>query len=266
MLVAGSAVAAQAACPTAPASLVSDGTLTVGILPGGPPMGFLDGSQPKGFDIDLAAAIAEKMCLKVAYVATPFAGMFPAMDSKKYDTISASIGITDARKQKYDFVPVFKGGLRLVVNQNDPVRFKTESDVCGHAVALVAGSTQMAALERVKSKCPADKPMEMKVFTNQTEALNEVAKKAVSAAYVDWPLAAYVVQQRPNDFVEASPVLSGKGPNTQRNRNGLVVRKGETQMHDALAAAFDTVLADGEYDALLKKWNLTDGDIRVEND
>lgn len=229
-------------------------------------MGFLDGNDPKGFDIELAAAVADKLCLKPTYVPMPFAGLFPAMDAKKFDTISASIGITDKRKEKYDFVPVFKGGLRLVVNKSDPLRFTTESDVCGHPVALVAGTTQMAALERVQGECPADKPMTMKTFTNQTEALNEVAKKAVSAAYVDWPLAAYVIQQRPNDFVEASPVLSGKGPNTQRNRNGLVVRKGEKEMQDALAAGFAAVVTDGGYDALLKKWNLADGDIRNDKD
>lgn len=261
-----SSLPAAAACLPSPDALVEAGTLTVAILPGGPPMGFMDGNEPKGFDIELAAAVAEKLCLKPAYVATPFAGLFPAMDAKKYDTISASIGITDARKEKYDFVPVFKGGLRLVVNKSDPVRFNTEADVCGHPVALVAGTTQMAALERVKAECPAEKPMVMKTFTNQTEALNEVAKKAVSAAFVDWPLAAYVIQQRPDDFVEASPVLSGKGPNTKRNRNGLVVRKGEKTMQDALAAAFDAVVKDGTYDELLAKWNLADGDIRVDND
>jgi polar amino acid transport system substrate-binding protein len=257
---------ASAACVTAPTTLIQPGVLTIGTSFAAPPMGFLDGTKPSGFDSDLVSAIAEKMCLKPDFVDLTFAGLFPGLLAKKFDIIAARVGITEERKAQFDFVPVFKGGLRLVVNKSSDLRFKTESDVCGHPVALVAGTTQMAALERVKSECPADKPMTMKTFTNQIEAMNEVAKKSASAAYVDWPLAAYVIQQRPNDFVEASPVLSGRGPNTIRNRNGLVVRKGEKSTQDALSTAFDAVIADGTYDKLLAKWNLPDGDIRKTGD
>lgn len=257
---------ASAACLPAPESLVKPGFLTIGTNFAGPPMGFLDGTTPSGFDSDLVSQIAERMCLKPEFVDLTFTGLFPGLLAKKFDIIAARVGITEERQKQFDFVPVFKGGLRLVVNKGSDLRFKTESDVCGHDTAIVAGSTQMAALERVKSECPSEKPMTMKTFTNQIEAMNEVAKKSVSAAYVDWPLAAYVIQQRPNDFIEASPVLSGKGPNTERNRNGLVVRKGEKSTQDALSAAFDAILADGSYDRLLAKWNLADGDIRKKGD
>lgn len=229
-------------------------------------MGFLDGNKPSGFDSDLVSEIAARMCLKPEFVDLNFTGLFPALMAKKFDIVAARVGITEERKAQLDFVPVFKGGLRLVVNKSSDLRFKTESDVCGHPVAIVAGSTQMAALERVKDECPSDKPMTMKVFTNQIEAMNEVAKESVSAAYVDWPVAANLIQVRPDDFVEASPVLSGKGPNTARNRNGLVIRKGEKATYDPVVAAFEAVVADGTYDKLLEKWNLGDGDIRKLGD
>lgn len=258
--------AAYAACLPAPADLVKPGVLTIGTSFAAPPMGFLDGTKPSGFDSELVAQIAERMCLTPDFIDLSFTGLFPGLLAKKFDIIAARVGITDERKQQFDFVPVFKGGLRLVVRKDSELRFKTETDVCGHATAIVAGSTQMAALERVKGECPADKPMTMKVFTNQIEAMNEVAKRSVSAAYVDWPLAAYVIQQRPKDFVEASPVLSGRGPNTVRNRNGLVVRKGDKSTEDALTGAFAAILADGSYDKLLAKWNLADGDIRKTGD
>lgn len=257
---------ASAACLPSPESLVIPGTLTIGTSFAAPPLGFLDGTKPSGFDSELVSQIAERMCLKPDFVDLAFTGLFPGLLAKKFDIIAARVGITEERKKQFDFVPIFKGGLRLVVKKDSDLRFTTEADVCGHATAIVAGSTQMAALERVKSECPSDKPMTMKVFTNQIEAMNEVAKRSVSAAYVDWPLAAYVIQQRPNDFVEASPVLSGKGPNTERNRNGLVVRKGDKSTEDALSAAFDAILTDGSYDKLLVKWNLADGDIRKSGD
>lgn len=262
----GSASLASAACLQAPPNLVEPGFLTVGSALSAPPMGFMDDDQPAGFDPNLAAALAERMCLKPKIVNLTFQGLFPGLIAKKFDIIASQVGITEPRKEMFDFVPVFKGGLRLVTPKTSGLKFATEKDVCGHPAAIVAGSTQMAALERVKAECPADKPMTLKVFSAQVEAMNEVAKKSVSVAYVDWPVAAHLIQLRPNDFAEASPVLSGRGPGTPRNRNGIVIRKGEKATEDAIAAAFAAVLADGTYDKILTRWNLADGDIRKGGD
>jgi polar amino acid transport system substrate-binding protein len=257
---------ASAECLLASSNLVEPGFLTVGSALTAPPMGFMKDNQPIGFDPDLATALAEHMCLKAKIVNLTFQGLFPGLISKKFDIIASQVGITDQRKEMFDFVPVFKGGLRLVTQKTSGLKFSTEKDVCGYPAAIVAGGTPMLALERVRDECPADKPMTLKVFSSQIESLNEVAKKVVSVAYIDWPVAANVVRMRPDDFVEASPILSGKGPGTPRNRNGIVIRKGENATQDAIAAAFTQILADGTYDKILAKWNLADGDIRIGGD
>jgi polar amino acid transport system substrate-binding protein len=266
LLIGTTAAASAAECLPAPPNLVESGFLTIGSSLAAPPMGFMKDDQPSGFDPDLASALAEKMCLKPKFVNLAFQGLFPGLISKKFDVASSQVGITDARREQFDFLPVFKGGLRLVTQKSNETRFRTETAVCGHAVAITAGSSQMAALDRVKDQCPKDKPMELKIFSSQAEALNEVAKKAVDAAYVDWPVAAYLIMQRPDDFVEASPVLSGDGPGTPRHRNGIVFRKGEGAAREAVAAAFQAVEADGSYDKLLAKWNLADGNILNNQD
>lgn len=240
--------------------------MTVGTSLTAPPTGFVDDGKPAGFQPDLLTAIAEQMCLEVEFVDLTFQGLFPGLVAKRFDLVAANVGITEERKQSFDFVPVFKGGLRLIAKKDSGLFFETEKDVCGHPTAVVSGSTQMAALEKVQGECPADKPMVLRTFSNMIEAANEVAKGAVEAAFIDWPIAANLVQQRPDDYIEASPVISGKGPGTPRNRNGLVIRKGEQATFDAVAGAFAAVLASGAYDEMLTKWNLADGDIRVEGD
>lgn len=255
----------QAQCLSAPPELVEAGYLTVGTSLTAPPMGFMKDDKPSGFDPEFITAVAEKMCLKTKIVNLAFQGLFPGLVAKKFDVIASQVGITDARKESFDFVPVFVGGLRLISQKDSGLTFKTESDVCGHSASIVAGSTPMAALERVKGDCPAGKPMTLKIFSNQSEAINEVAKRSVNAAYIDWPIAAYLIQQKPQDFVEASPVLSGKGPNTERNRNGIVIRKNETATREAIAAAVKAAMTGGAYDEIIKRWNLADGDIRKVN-
>lgn len=254
--------AAQAACLAKPPSLVEPGVLTIGTNFSAPPMGFLKDDKAAGFDSELGIALAKTMCLEPKFVNLSFQGLFPALIAKKFDLIASRVGITDERKKAFDFIPVFVGGLRLITKKDANLRFNTETDVCGSTVAITAGSTEMAALERVKSECPAGKPMTLKVFAAQNEAVHEVSKGSAQAAFIDWPVAAYMVQLNPNDFVEASPILSGKGgPDTPRNRNGLVFRKGDDANRKAVEAAFKSLLQNGTYAAILKKWNLEGGDI-----
>lgn len=253
---------AQAACAAKPPSLVEPGFLTIGTELSAPPMGFVKDDQPAGFDVDITVALAKAMCLEPKFVNLAFQGLFPALISKKFDLISSRVGITDVRMQTFDFIPVFVGGLRLITKKDANLRFNTESDACGVTVAIVAGSTQMAALERVKGDCPAGKPMNMKVFAAMTETVHEVAKGSAQAAFIDWPVAAYLVQQNPNTYFEASPILSGKaGANSMRNRNGLVFRKGEDANRAAVDSAFKGLVQSGTYAAILKKWNLDGGDV-----
>lgn len=253
---------AQAACAQKPPSLVEPGFLTIGTDLSAPPMRFMKDDKPTGFDVDITAAIAKAMCLEPKYVNMAFQGLFPGLISKKFDLLSSSVGITEVRMQTFDFVPVFVGGLRLITKKGANLHFNSESDVCGTTVAIVSGSTQMAALERVKGDCPAGKPMDMRVFAAMNETVHEVAKGSAKAAFIDWPVAAYLVQTDPNTYYEASPILSGKaGANALRNRNGLVFRKGEDANRAAVDAAFKGLVQNGTYAAILKKWNLDGGDV-----
>src|SRR5579871_712498 len=59
------ATPARAYCAVkAPPGLVAAGSLTVGSNMSTPPQMYIDKGEPAGFEIDLAKAIAAKMCLK----------------------------------------------------------------------------------------------------------------------------------------------------------------------------------------------------------
>lgn len=253
----------KANCLPAPPSLIEDGKLTIGVSLAAPPTAFLQDDQAAGLDPDLMRAIAAKMCIKAEFVNMAFAGLFPALIAKRLDVINSQVGITDVRKETFDFVPVFVGGVRIVAGAKTNLKFESENDACGSTMAIMGGSTQMAALEKVQQTCPADKKMVLKAFGGQAEALNEVGRGSAQAAFVDWAVATYAAKQRPDQYVVASPILSGKGPNTQRNRIGIVFRKGDSENAAAVQAAFDAVVKDGQYDALLQKYGLGEGDIRT---
>lgn len=254
-------VAAQCAVQ-APNDLIASGTLTFGTSLGGPPQDFMQNSQPSGIDIDVATALAKEMCLKANFVNLAFAGLFPALTANKFDAAIAGIGITVPRAQVYDFVPYFLGGLRLVVSKSSGLYFKDEAEVCGHAVATLAGSVEQRDLVKYNASCPAGKQMDIRTFPTNNEVLEQLRKGTVQVIFIDWPLAAYDVQKNPNDFAIGSPVLTGEAPGAPRHREGIMMRKGDDALKNALTQALAKIQADGTYDTLLKKWNLQDGDIR----
>jgi len=263
LLTIGAPLGAFAAnCPvTPPANLVAPGKLTIATHLSTPPQAFLENDKPAGFAVEIGDALAKAMCLKVEWVDVAFAGLFPGINARKFDTVIAGVGITPARQEAFDFVPYFQGGVRLVNRKDSPRTFKSEDELCGLSVATQTGSTEAIGLERAnKETCPEGKKINVLGYPNFNEAVQQLRKGVAEVAFVDWPFANYLAQAVP-ELKVASPILSGT-PGKPRNKHGMLVRKGDADMSRALSEALRKIQDDGTYDRILAKWNQTEGDIR----
>ncbi len=259
------AMPALAACPVqAPTGLVTPGTLTIGTMLTNPPQTFVENGQPAGFDIDLSRAIAEKMCLKAEFVNVTFAGLFPGLMAKKFDYLSSGLGITPQRRETFDFVPYFRGGIQLVGRKENHFYFQNEDGLCGLRVATIAGTTQALALERANRGVCGQKQIDLKYFPSFNDAVLQLRTKSADIAFVDWAFASYISRLAP-EFAPASPIISGR-PEVPRNLMGLAFRKDEKIQEAAVTAAIQALEISGEYDKLLDKWHLRDGDRRNQAD
>lgn len=252
----------HAACPVKPPpGLVSSGTLTIGSNMSTPPQMFVENGEPTGFEIDLSRAIANAMCLKPRFINIAFGGLFPGLEAHKFDYISSGLGITPQRRQVFDFVPYFVGGIQLVARKDSGLHFKDENGLCGHSVATIAGTTQAKALERVNQKvCKPGQKIALKYFPSFNDAVIQLRKKSADIAFVDWAFAAYVTHLMP-ELALASPIISGR-PEVPRNQLGLAFRKNDKPLVEAVSAAIAHIEKTGEYGKILDKWHLQNGDIR----
>ncbi|MBV8074508.1 MAG: transporter substrate-binding domain-containing protein, partial [Candidatus Eremiobacteraeota bacterium] len=218
--------------------------------------------KPTGSDVEIMQAIGDQMCLKTEFVNQAFAGLFPGLNAKKFDLVTAAVGITAQRQESLDFIPYFWGGLRLLTKTSSGLKFQHEQEACGYSIGALAGSVEDRDLAKYKPNCPAAKPMDVHTFPSNNEVVEQLHKGTIQIAFLDWPLAAYTVQKSNGELMVASPVLTGEPPGEPRHREGITFRKGDADLEKAVGAAFANVQKNGTYDKILAKWNLADGDIR----
>lgn len=133
----------------------------------------------EGYEVDVWNAISQKLGYKIEWQVAEFAGLFGLMDTGKIDTITNSISVTDARKEKYYFTtPYIYSGPQLVVKKgNDAIQ--TLEDLKGKKIAIVSGS---AYVNYVKE---ADKDNKIQIVNYESgdATLNDVALGRVDATF-----------------------------------------------------------------------------------
>ncbi len=100
-------------------STITDGTLTVGMEIGYPPMEYMDesGLNPMGFDVDLSYALGELLGLEVELVNTAWDGIFAGLDKAQYDVVISSVSITPERQAAYELTEPYVSNELVIVTK-----------------------------------------------------------------------------------------------------------------------------------------------------
>jgi polar amino acid transport system substrate-binding protein len=252
----GSTPTANPATPTiaAPSDLITPGTLTVGSDTTYPPQEYIDTAtnQATGFDVDLITAIGKQMGLQTKVVTTSFDTIINSLVAKRFDVVISAVSVTPDRQKKVDFVPYFNAGESLLVKIGNPLNIKSTADLCGQKVGVQNGTIEQTDLNTANTACKsAGKPaIEITALTNQTDVIQLLASSRVVATYQDSPVTDYFNKQHPGQFAVGGSVVNA-------GIEGIVVRKGDSSMFNAVQTAFNQLKANGTYNSLIQKWGLT---------
>lgn len=252
----GSTPTANPATPTvaAPSDLITPGTLTVGSDTTYPPQEYIDTAtnQATGFDVDLITAIGQRMGLQTKVVTTSFDTIINSLVAKRFDVVISAVTINPQRQAKVDFVPYFNAGESLLVKAGNPLNLKSTADLCGQKVGVQNGTVEQTDLTTANDACKkAGKPaIEITALTNQTDVIQLLVTSRVVATYQDSPVTDYYNKLHPGQFSVGGSVVNAAP-------EGIVVRKGDSSMFNAVQTAFNQLKADGTYTSLIQKWGLT---------
>jgi polar amino acid transport system substrate-binding protein len=240
-----------------PAKVKSKGTLTVAADASYAPNEFIKpGSKTiQGTDVDLANALGGVMGVKVNVVNATFDAIIPGLAAGKYDLGLSSFTDNREREKTVDFVTYFTAGTSFYVKAQGGAAIGSVDALCGHKVAVEKGTVQAddAAKQGKKCKSTGKGAVSVLVFPDQNGANLALSSGRADAVMADSPVAAYAVKQSAGQFK-----LQGAPYDTAPY--GIAIPK-NSGLAKPLLAALKTLITNGQYTSILKKWGVQDGAI-----
>jgi polar amino acid transport system substrate-binding protein len=245
------AAAALVAVPAASAVRAAPPTLEPGKLIvafGDPSPGFAQGTvrgnvitNPRGYEVDLASAIAAKLGLKPSWIYSPWNSLF-APGTKKFDISFQEATITSQRKRTVDFTSTYLKANQGVLISKQTTAPKSLADL---KQLQTCAQTNTTGLDWIKSQLhPAKAPL---TFPTTTAAFQAVQINKCQALILDVPIVSLERKQNPSKF---GPVA---GQVVTHELYGAVLQKG-SKLLPVVNGVIGTLTKNGTIAKLQKKW------------
>lgn len=222
-------------------TIKSAGTLKVGMLVDFPPFGIMNESnQPDGYDADVAKLLAKEWGVEVQIVPVTGPNRIPYLQSNQVDLLVASLGVTEERAKSVDFSEPY-AGISVGVFGAESVEVSKPEDLSGKTVAVARASTQDTAVTKV---APQDTTVQR--FDDDASAVQALLSGQVELIGVSNVVAAQIEQAAPGRFNQKIEL--------SQQVQGIAVRKGSTELLEAVNAFIQKVKADGQLNAIHEKW------------
>lgn len=235
-----------------PAAVRSAGKLNVTISLAYPPMEYNDAGSTdlKGFDIDLAKAIADRLGLTADFQNVDFPQLIPQVVTGRSDMILTAFSDKKQRQSQLDFIDYFKTGNVFYSTIDHKADIKTEADLCGKTVAVATGTSWVTWAEDVgKATCAADKPITVIQIPTQAEHIMQMRQGRAQASINGLEGILDLMKQQPNQFYQIGSV-------GEISHYGIAFAKANSQLRDAVLGALDALKADGTYKQILDRYGL----------
>ena len=211
-----------------------------------------------GFDVDLGALISQKLGAEVRFNDAVFDTIIPNLEAGTNDIIISSMSDTLERQAKVDFVDYHIGGSQMIVAKGNPENIVDAASLCGKTVIVQNGTIQIDLVGTMSADCEAAGNAAITVTTLPDAPLMENALRAGQgdAVMMDSLVAQGAAAKAGNgEYFEV--VNDAAAPNGyDAGFVGIAILKKDTALRDAIQAALQSLIDDGQYATLLEKWNM----------
>ena len=226
-----------------------DGVLTVGNDTTYAPFEFVDSAnKPTGFDIDLIAAVAQKLGLKADIVTTAWDGIIPALQTQKFEVLISSMSINPDREKEVSFsIPYYRADMGIMYNPAKNTITKPE-DLVGKTVGVQVGTTGETDAKLIPG-------VKVSSYPDIQLATQDLENGRIDAVVNDYPVCtAYASTHTALKVIDTTSIAG----QDLTQLYGIAVRKDDTQLKSDIDAALRKVVADGTYATLYRKYFFAD--------
>ena len=208
-----------------------------------PPYEYHDNNTIVGIDADICAAIAEKMGLELEIEDIAFDSIIPEISSGKADIGAAGMTVTEDRKQNVDFSETYaKASQVIIVTENSEV--KGFDDLKGKKVGVQTGTTgDIYVTGDLGDEC-------VERYAKGMEAVQALSQTKIDAVVIDGEPA--------KKYISEVPGLKILDESYTDEEYAIAIRKGNTELLDAVNKAIGELKADGTLDAIVAKYITAD--------
>ncbi|WP_410590262.1 ABC transporter substrate-binding protein [Amycolatopsis sp. lyj-23] len=240
-----------------PADVRARGTLVVGTTGNGtPPLSFRadDDKTVIGVEPDLAQLVADVLGLKLDLQASSWENLFLSVENRQFDAGFSNITVTEERKDKYDFATYRQDTIAFEVRTEKNISVKEPKDIAGLTVGVSAGTNQEQILLRwdQQNKAAGLAPVKFQYYQAASDYYLALQSGRIDVYVGPNPTSAYHVAVDKKTKIVGT--VSGGG--TIRADIAAMTKK-DDGLVKALQQALDTLIKNGQYAEVLKRWNLT---------
>ncbi len=222
------------------ADLKEGGVIRIAMSGAYPPFNFVnDKNEVVGFDPAVGAEIAKRMGMEAEIVTTAWDGIIGGLLANKYDAIVGSMTITAERDEVVDFVGPYYSDKRAIFTKPG-AGIASLKDLEGKKVGLTLGETH--------EDWAREKGYAVSTYKGLPELLLELENGRVDAIVNDSIAAILAMGEKGQEFE-----MFGD-PTTEPFGAGIAIRQGNPELAAEMQKALDSMMEDGTYLELAKKW------------
>jgi len=228
-------IAAAVAALTAGAGYAQD-VVRMGTEGAYPPSNFInDAGEVDGFERELGDELCKRAGLTCEWVVNDWDSIIPNLISGNYDTIVASMSITDERMEVVDFTQAYQPPTPSVY-----LARSADTDINTGVIATQAATIQAGYI--------AETGATLLEFATGDETIAAVRNGEADAVFADQDYLRPVAEESNGELViVGDPVPLGGGV-------GMAVRKSDGELKAKFDAAIQSVKDDGSLNAMIVKW------------
>jgi polar amino acid transport system substrate-binding protein len=194
-----------------------------------------------GFEVDLAAAIAQELDVIPQQIQNGWESLIPALNRNDFDIAMNGLEITAERQGSVLFsVPYYIYTEQIVVQASEKNIFKF-ADLKGKKVGTLGGAVSQQMLKELGN-------VDIRTYTGQAEPYEDLVLGRLDAVFMDLPIAVY--------YAKSNPKLKFLGEPLGEGSYGIVMRSGDVELKTQIDRVIGKLFRNGKLQQIYEKWGI----------